>query len=336
MESIVRKAIDIILKGNFSFAYGFLAKALALLRLIDDRKDKSKLVENFNKDYPDLKVCLYDIGAAGGIEKTFRPLLKLNNFKAFGFEPGEDDQNNFDADPEIKTYPIAIAGTKGNRELYITRLSHCSSLYPPNLSLLHEFPISDFFEVTHRTTIDVISIEDFLSDFNVDKPDYLKIDVQGAEFEILSNQNTIVKNLVGIYLETRLREAYKGESLFHDVHPFLLNLGFRLISCKSSPFFSGEVIELNVAYVKNIDCFTTEEELIKALLFCICQGNLNYATHLIRNASIVNLNKELLLKKLSRNAYPSEDLEVSLLKKMVKKGGIYQETHEHSSHNIIN
>jgi FkbM family methyltransferase len=336
MESILRKAVDIVLKANFSFTYGFLAKALALLRLIDDKKDKSRLVENLSQRYPNLKVCLYDIGAAGGLEKTFRPLLKLNNFQAVGFEPDTDNPNDFNTDLEIKTYPIAIAGKKGDRELYITRLSHCSSLYPPNLSLLREFPISDFFEVTRRTTVNVTSIEDFMTDFKTDKPDYLKIDVQGAEFEILSNQITIVKNLVGIYLETRLREVYEGESLFHDIHPFLLNLGFRLISCKSSPFFSGEVIELNVAYVKSVNYLATEEELIKALLFCVCHGNLNYAAHLIRSSSIINLNKDLLLKMLSRNTYPSEDFEVSLLKKMVKKGGIYQETHEYPSHNIIN
>lgn len=254
-----------------------------------------KVLAWLNEHYPNLPLVLYDIGARYGIHYLYTELLKLPNFSVVGFEPDQQEAaklNDNNISGIKKTFPVALAESKGVRTIYITKHPGCSSLYPPNKDLLAEYSVSDLFEVTDTTSVDTISIDEFTEEFDVAKPDFLKIDIQGAEYEVLKGgQSTLSNNVLGVFLEAHLREMYIGSPLFFDIHTLLSKLDFKLIYCQYNPNYGGEIVELDVAYVRNIKSLDQEENLVKAVLFCLIHNNFDFAANLIRISALSTAKK---------------------------------------------
>lgn len=261
------------------------------------KRGKKRMLSRIHAEHPDLGVLLYDLGAAGGLDPLYLPLRELAKFRAIGFEPGREEGGALKNSVGIEFHPFAIAGASGARTLYVTKAVGSSSIYPPNAKAVSEFPIADFFAVTGTEQLIAITLDEFVDSSRAPYPDFIKLDVQGAEYEILKGSPACLQKAIGVSLETRMRELYTGEGLFPAMHSFLTDCGFRLISkLTGSPHFSGETLELDAAYVRGSDCLLTEEKLLKAVVFCILHENLTFAAHLVRNSGLMEAHKTRLLK----------------------------------------
>ncbi len=270
-----------------------------------------KIITWLNQQHPHLKLVMYDIGARLGIHYLYTELLNLQNFSVIGFEPDQEEVTKLNNSTESgikKTFPFAIAESQGTRTIFITKYPGCSSLSPPNKDLLEQYLVSDYFEVLKTETIETISLDEFTKQFDVAQPDFVKIDTQGAESEILKGGQLTLNKVIGIFLETQLRELYIGAALFPDIHSFLTNLGFRLISCEYNPDLGGEIVEFDVAYVKDSTELELEDDLVKAVLFCLVHNNLNFAANLVRRARISEQKKSKIMELLSQPLYPDKIL----------------------------
>jgi FkbM family methyltransferase len=258
----------------------------------------------FNNNYLHLPVVLYDIGARYGIHYLYTELLKLKNFSVVGFEPDSEEAAKLNASDQsgiTKTFPIALAESKGVRKIYITKHPGCSSLYPPNKDLIAEYSISDLFEVINTGSVETISIDEFADEYDVAKADFLKIDIQGAEYEVLKGgKSALNNNVLGIFLETHLREIYLGSPLFFDIHNLLTDFGFKLMYCEYNPNLGGEILELDVAYVKDIKYLHNEENVIKSALFCLMHKNFEFAASLVRKSCLTEAKKIEILEILGQ------------------------------------
>ena len=70
-------------------------------------------------------------------------------------------------------------------------------------------------------------------------------------------EKEFARNVVGIFLETQLRELYLGAPLFPEIHSLLTNQGFRLIFCEYNADLGGEIVEFDVAYVRKLIYYST-------------------------------------------------------------------------------
>lgn len=298
----LKQIVYLVTKSKNSFLIRCFLKFLYYNDRYKSRKARKQISGFLRKYCPEISIVLYDLGAAGGIDPAYKPLEDLCHFQAIGFDPDKEDITNLNGKSKASYYPCAIAGTHGYRDFYITKSPGCSSLYSPNIKNLSEFPVSDIFEVEGQKKIEVLTLASFIEKFKTPPPDFFKADVQGAELEILKSGGAWMDNLIGLSFETHLRELYVGQGLFHEIHAFLSNLGFRLISrAGRSIHFSGETLEMDVAYVQGIDQLQTEERLLKAIVFCICHENPTYAAHLIRRSSLDFSKKKIFLKYLGKD-----------------------------------
>lgn len=62
----------------------------------------------------------------------------------------------------------------------------------------------------------------------LDRPDLVKLDVQGYELEVLRGAATVLENAEVLVLELSFRRLYAGQPLAHEVIAFLGRQGFRI------------------------------------------------------------------------------------------------------------
>jgi FkbM family methyltransferase len=166
--------------------------------------------------------------------KYFAPKLTI-----YGFDADEDacDAANtaLSEDDSVdwteKHIPLALGNTCGNRTLYVTHEAMCSSLYPPNEKLLARYAgLQEVAGLNFSVEIETTTLDQFCKTENISNIDFLQIDVQGADLDVLEGAVTLLsRSVLGIQIEVEFAELYKGQPLFADIDSFLKSQNFTLL-----------------------------------------------------------------------------------------------------------
>ncbi|MBL8876264.1 MAG: FkbM family methyltransferase [Phycisphaerae bacterium] len=170
-----------------------------------------------------------DIGAMdlGPDHVPYRELIRPGKTTIVGFEPlrSECEKLNALAAPGQKYLPYCI-GDGTERNFYITNTGFTSSLYEPNTDLLRAFNnLAELMRVQGVEKLQTVRLDDVRE---IEDVHFLKLDVQGAELDVLRNSLRLLKNTMLVYTEVEYLELYKGQPLFGDIHEFLRQQGFML------------------------------------------------------------------------------------------------------------
>jgi protein O-GlcNAc transferase len=174
------------------------------------------------------RIDIVDVGASslGGYAASYESLMSLGRCKLTGFEP----------DPEA--FDKLITGSKQNceyhqrfiadgetRTFYETNWSLTGSLYPPNTDLLKRFHnLNELVTLVAEHPVQTYRLDDTP---NLEKMDFLKMDVQGAELDVLKHAPRLLKTCLVAQLEVEFVELYKTQPLFADVDLYMRNHGFQ-------------------------------------------------------------------------------------------------------------
>ena len=240
MVKISLKFFRSLVKLILPFIFHILIKLKLNRRVINFLNDKSyksndrhnfkELIENLLKNQ---KIISLDVGAQGGFNSdNFFPKKYNSFFEDILIEPikGEADK--------LKDKKIINKGLWSNKEkkkLYILdgRLGS-SSMYKPNEKLfdLHNIKIKDFdkYKVTRTVEIECDTMTSQLSGLNIENIDYLKIDTQGSELEILKGIGNYRPLLIKI--ETHFFSMYDKVPSWHELLNYLYELNYVLIDWK--------------------------------------------------------------------------------------------------------
>jgi FkbM family methyltransferase len=154
-------------------------------------------------------------GARG--ETTNRLMRALPQMKFFGFEPDAEEYQRLSTASAkgFSYFHTAVGGRDERRTLYVTRNPACSSLLRPNLALYGRFKdCAPEFEVVEEKPIDVVSLDSFLAGAGVHVVDFLDLDTQGSELEILDGaQSFLEKSVVALKCEVEFAPLYEGQPL---------------------------------------------------------------------------------------------------------------------------
>jgi FkbM family methyltransferase len=167
------------------------------------------------------KYSLVDLGSAGELDNR----LKVITSKALRIDGRSGTTKGGGIDEE---HVDMFVGDGDKASFYITRKSTCSSLKMPDTEVINLYPEASRFDIKSIEEVQTTRLSDLLKLKNFSL-DLLKIDVQGAEMEVLNGlgENDI-KNIKVIEIECSVIKFYKGASSFSDVFTFLDNSGFDL------------------------------------------------------------------------------------------------------------
>ncbi len=203
------------------------------------------------------KKVFFDIGANYGTITSFCA-LNYPNLTIYAFEPSKRlylklkeliQINNFN---NVKLYNIAISGKNGETLFYDSEFAGSSSVVLDNKPP----------KIVDEYLVETVTIEKFCNDNHIDKIDFLKLDAEGVEYEILSNEN--VYKFID-YLAVEIH--YFGK--FSEYNK-LIDLIFNKIDKKK--LFLEFIIQLS--YLKSFDFNKINYSLLEKLLILFGGKNL--------------------------------------------------------------
>jgi len=163
---------------------------------------------------------------------VFAPNLCIYGFDAdpATCEEANADLLNRDIDWVEKHVPVALNDTVGETTLYVTKHPMCSSLYAPNEELLQRFNgLSELASLDHTTRIETTTLDAYSEDNKLLPIDFLQIDVQGADLDVLKGAPSVVDNsTLAVQIEVEFEELYCGQPLFSDIDAYMRERGFKL------------------------------------------------------------------------------------------------------------
>lgn len=171
-----------------------------------------------------------DVGARGGFEKhwaAYGDQIKLIGFEADAEECERLNQQG--AGPGQRFYPYALHQDKGRRNFYSTAYPSSSSFYQPDMKELQRFPDRINLTVVDTIPLETIDFDSFANENNIDYVDFIKLDTESAELDILKGAADFLrKSVTGLSIEIWFQPWHSGQPVFSDVDSYLRGLGFRL------------------------------------------------------------------------------------------------------------
>lgn len=189
-------------------------------------------------------INIVDVGARGGLN------IKLNssNFPItiFLFEPDKEEckklqmQTKDYAGVVSRIFPTGLGSREESRPLFIANDPACSSIYEPIDELSQKYTELSCIksvgqEIVHLTTLDIWSKE-----IGIEYIDYLKLDTQGSEMDILRGGIEILDQTSLVEIEVEFSEIYHGQPLFADIDIFMRSKGFFLWRLNNLVHYSKE------------------------------------------------------------------------------------------------
>ena len=186
------------------------------------------------------KINVIDIGAYGGIADEWAEIGGA--VKIYAFEPNAQEcarlnkQTN-SAVAHLKFFPQAISWQTGPQPFYATKSPRCASLMEPDSEEFQRYGMPESLrahrgDVVQVIEIDAVTLDDFVGQAGI-KADFVKIDTQGTEYELLSDgfKNNI-SDLIGIEAEMEFVPLYKNQKLFSELELFFRESGFQIFGLK--------------------------------------------------------------------------------------------------------
>ena len=216
-------------------------------------KELTNIIKKF---HPEFFINFLDIGAQGGIPSEWVQARSI--IKTIGFEPVHDKyknlQNKF---PSDKWFNTALWNSSGQVNFFITPNSDYSSILEPNVDVFEDFGKGKAVKKFKTTKLDTNYADEL-----IDKCDFMKLDVQGGELEVLKGAENLLKDVKGICTEVSFVELYKNQALFGDVDTFLRKKGFKFISFYGAMIWStkearnqkgriARLLQSNAIYIKD-------------------------------------------------------------------------------------
>ena len=268
------------------------------------------------------KFHILDGGARSAFDDPRWNVFDPGRICLFGFEVDEKEcveLNNLAKDRKLDYhfFSTGLWNRPSRRTFYENKSPGGGSFYPQNTSFTNrwkfensnqKFFAKDIFYPSGTSEWDLTNIETWASAKGVNDLDFLKLNVQGAELEILHGMGHLLDNVIGLQVEISFVESYRDRPFFADIDIFLRQhhfmffdlIGHHCIGRAQSPLTAyhtpglnglfGQLIEGHGVYFKDpidmihrgvdIDHLSTTK-ILKLACFAEIYGQVEYAFELL-------------------------------------------------------
>lgn len=183
--------------------------------------------KNILKQYIGEDAIILDAGAFDGND-SIDFAMKFPNATIYSLEPVKEIYdalcNNVKDYANIRTFNLALDDANDIKDIYISSgmSNQSSSLLKPKEHMTI-FPTCLFDRVEK---VETTTINEFVVKNNIDRIDFMWLDLQGNELKVLNEANNILQTTKGIFAEYSLIEFYEGLTLYNEFKSYMNDLGF--------------------------------------------------------------------------------------------------------------
>ncbi len=216
-----------IIKGVFN-AFGLeLTKKSKVENAFELQK---KIIGNTNK-----AVTIFDVGAhIGNVSLQYNTLF--SNASIYSFEPFPPSfnslQQNTSTHKNITLFNKGLGAYTGTAKFHSNQSEQTNSILATHEQANSNWGNNDLLKTKEIVEIDLTTIDQIVEEENIKTIDILKMDVQGAEHEVMAGaKKTIEKQMIRlIYTEIITVPTYQGQKEFDDILKMYRAYGFELFT----------------------------------------------------------------------------------------------------------
>ena len=262
-----------------------------VINFLSERGYFSNNVQNFSQEISNKlkgkKIISLDVGAQGGFNSDkFFPSKYEIFFDNILIEPIKSEAEKLHQNKKIINKGLWSEKIKKNLFILDKRLGSSSMYEVDQDSLdLHNIKEKDIdkFKVTRTLEIECETVESLLKKLEIKCLDYMKIDTQGAEFEILKGLGNYRPIL--IRLEAHIFSMYKNVPSWNKVLNYLYELNYVTIDWKGIGSHKTRIpAEMDMIFVPNFNTddgkkiiLSAKEKFVSLLLIF---GQINFLKYL--------------------------------------------------------
>jgi len=192
-----------------------------------ENKIRPWMRENLRKDCVIIEAGTYDGKHSAAFANDFP------NSKIYGFEPIDELYNRtINLTKRFHNISIekkALGSSNRKSDINISKLNGntwaSSSLLEPKEHLT----VHKHILFPEKEQVEVIVLDDWCSENNVNKVDFIWLDTQGSEWDIINSSPNIVSKTKYIYCEVSLKQMYEGTPLIEDFKNKMAGLNFEVV-----------------------------------------------------------------------------------------------------------
>lgn len=193
---------------------------------------------------------VYHIGAHKMEENNIYWGMGTNNI--LWFEANKDLCNsykesikNLPKNIQPKLFNILLSNIDGKKiNFYIMNYTECSSTLKMKTHLKH----TPYVNIQKTIQMETIRMETFIrnNNINIKQYNFINVDVQGTELDVLKGFGDILNNIDYIYTEVNTAELYENCCLMNEIDDYLKLYRFERVETKMTPMEWGDAF-----YIKN-------------------------------------------------------------------------------------
>lgn len=175
-------------------------------------------------------ISLVDIGAAGGLQDRWKPFSGFVDLVAVEPDPRAKESIEKLESTSLRSLHRVnspLASTHRELNFYLCKHPRQSSVLKPNGKHFAKYNDGHKWNVEKVENMSAITLDSALA--SKIQPDFLKLDTQGSELDILQGATATLRSCLGIEVEVEFREMYQSQPLFGDVSKFLIDNEFDFI-----------------------------------------------------------------------------------------------------------
>jgi FkbM family methyltransferase len=211
LEKLTGRKIIIQRRNDYSseFNYGYLSRVADELETLSNYKPKN----------------IFEIGANYGQDADFlKTRFGLKNRDIFIFEPHPEIIQKAKELHDFNCFPYAISDKNEKIIFHAINLKYNNS----GVSSLKSHKINDK-NIFTDIEVESIRMDKFIQHNNIKEIDFLKVDVEGLSWEVLTGFGQDLKKVKAIQIESEYLPLWDGQKMWEDTYNILSNNGFQLI-----------------------------------------------------------------------------------------------------------
>jgi FkbM family methyltransferase len=258
--------------------------------------------ERILNDHPLVAV---DAGGRGGFEIDLAPIAFAVD--GIGFEP---EPQAFAALARqgpwrsLRWLPTAISGQGGPRTLHITADKGSTTLIEPDPAIGAAFDKPRFVTVERALVVETQTLETAIAGL-AGRVDYFKLDVEGAELEILQGAPRVVADALAIKAEVCFLPVRRRQPLAADIERHLAGRGFALmdaihpahwrreghivapqLSSGRIPYARGQLIHADYLFFRRAETIAEPDRVVRAAALAMAYGFFDHAAELLARPDV--------------------------------------------------